>query len=233
MRHLNTSFSRTLSLLRQERGISQRAAAGDLEISQALLSHYENGIREPGLAFVLKACDYYGVSSDYLLGRTLSRDGTTIAAEELYDYSTEKDNVLHGSILATLNKKLLVNSTCVIFDLLSSTGNREAILEASAFLETAIYKLFRDIYRAGGNRPEGYFSIVSDTVSSSAADGDMLMSEARFIQLLARSARGESGVGEIPPVSNDALARSHPVMFQSLLQVLHSTDERVAKAIDK
>ena len=50
-----SEFSRTLSLLRQERGVSQRTAAGDLGISQALLSHYENGIREPGLLFVVKA----------------------------------------------------------------------------------------------------------------------------------------------------------------------------------
>ena len=101
---MSSDFSRCLSLLRQEKGISQRAAAKDLGISQALLSHYENGVREPGLAFVTKACNYYNVSADFLLGRTLSRDGTTIAAEELYDYSTEKDNVLHGSIMATLNK---------------------------------------------------------------------------------------------------------------------------------
>ena len=75
---------------------SQRAVAKDLGISQALLSHYENGIREPGLAFVIKACDYYNVSADFLLGRTLTRDGTTIGAEELYDYSAEKDNVPSG-----------------------------------------------------------------------------------------------------------------------------------------
>lgn len=54
-----SDFSRCLSLLRQERGVSQRAAAKDLGISQALLSHYENGVREPGLAFVVKACNYY------------------------------------------------------------------------------------------------------------------------------------------------------------------------------
>ena len=42
-----TEFSRTLSLLRKERGVSQRVAAADLGVSQALLSHYENGIREP------------------------------------------------------------------------------------------------------------------------------------------------------------------------------------------
>ena len=60
-----TEFSRTLSLLRKERGVSQRVAAADLGVSQALLSHYENGIREPGLAFVSKVCDYYHVSADY------------------------------------------------------------------------------------------------------------------------------------------------------------------------
>ena len=53
-----TDFSRTLSLLRQEKGVSQRKAAAELGISQALLSHYENGIREPGLAIVTRACDY-------------------------------------------------------------------------------------------------------------------------------------------------------------------------------
>ena len=36
------NFPRTLSLLRRERNISQRVAAADMGISQALLSHYES-----------------------------------------------------------------------------------------------------------------------------------------------------------------------------------------------
>ena len=63
-------FSDTMAALRRSRGLSQRSAAADLRISQALLSHYENGAREPGLEFVCRACDYYGVTADYLLGRT-------------------------------------------------------------------------------------------------------------------------------------------------------------------
>ncbi len=62
------TFSETMSALRRARGLSQRRAAADLNISQALLSHYENGAREPGLGFVCRACTYYGVSADYLLG---------------------------------------------------------------------------------------------------------------------------------------------------------------------
>lgn len=66
------TFSQNLSELRQKREKSQRAAAKDLGISQSLLSHYENRVREPGLDFVLRACEYYGVSADYLLGRPAS-----------------------------------------------------------------------------------------------------------------------------------------------------------------
>ena len=135
-----TDFSRTLSLLRQEKGISQRKAAGEMGISQALLSHYENGIREPGLAFVVKACDYYHVSADYLLGRTLSRDGAIIGADDLYDSTGEK-GTLKGSILATLQKKLVVNTANVLFDLLGKTGSRQAINAAADMQRSAVHYL--------------------------------------------------------------------------------------------
>ena len=78
-----SDFSRTLALLRREKKISQRTAAGDLGVSQALLSHYENGLREPGLSFVVRAADYYGVSCDYLLGRSMARDGSAVPAERM------------------------------------------------------------------------------------------------------------------------------------------------------
>lgn len=63
-------FCAILADLRKRKGVSQRKAAADLHISQALLSHYENGAREPGLPFLCRACDYYGVTADYLLGRS-------------------------------------------------------------------------------------------------------------------------------------------------------------------
>ena len=84
---MNSNFPRVLSLLRKEKGISQKKAAQELGVSQSLLSHYEKGIRECGLLFVLKAAEYYKVSCDYLLGKSPNRKGTTISIEEL----TEKD----------------------------------------------------------------------------------------------------------------------------------------------
>ena len=225
---MTSDFSRCLSLLRQEKGASQRAVAKDLGISQALLSHYENGVREPGLAFVIKACNYYNVSADFLLGRTLSRDGTTIAAEELYDYSTEKDNVLHGSILATLNKKLLVNSTGVLFDLLGKTGKKDAINAAADYLGTAIYKLFRHLYRADGTQNEDFFSVSSQQFIAGIPSADMICVEADYAEALAAHVKEK---GDFPPMNNDALMENYPGLYQSLLQIIHNTGERINRRV--
>lgn len=54
---MNKDFPRIITFLRKERGLSQKQVAGDMGISQALLSHYEKGIRECGLDFLVKTAD--------------------------------------------------------------------------------------------------------------------------------------------------------------------------------
>lgn len=227
---MNSDFSRSLSLLRQEKGISQRVAARELGISQALLSHYENGIREPRLAFVTKVCDYYNVSADFLLGRTLSRDGTTIFdADTLPDASEEKDNVLRGSVMATLNKKLLVNSISVLFDLLGKLGRREAIKAASDYLGVAVYKAFRHLYRADGARSEDLFSLSPRQFVTGMPNAEMLYCELEYVEALSEHAREK---GEFPDMGNDQLTRAYPGQYQSLLQIIHITGERIGRRVN-
>lgn len=224
---MNAEFSRTLSLLRQEQGVSQRTAASALGISQALLSHYEKGIREPGLAFVVKACEYYNVSADFLLGRTLSRDGTTIIEpEELYDISGEKDNAMRGSVLALLSKKLLVNSVAMLFDLLGKVGSRSVIRAASAYLSTAVYNVFRLLHQAPGTNNPDFFSVSRTHFDAGMTGADMICSQVELADALSRHAAGK---GPFPNMSNDALARDYPVLYQSLLQIIHNTGARANK----
>jgi len=73
-----------LGELRHEKGLSQRQAAAELGVSQALLSHYENDAREPKLDFVIKVCEYYAVTADYILGRTKERgDGASRLSDKV------------------------------------------------------------------------------------------------------------------------------------------------------
>lgn len=223
---MNAEFSRTLSLLRQEKGVSQRAAAAELGISQALMSHYENGIREPGLSFVVKACDYYGVSADYLLGRTLTRDGTTIGAEELYDVSEEKNNSMRGSVLALLSKKLLVNSVGMLFDLLGKTGSREAIRAASNYLSSAVYSVYRQLYHANPANNPDFFSVSQRHAQAGLAQADMDLSRVELEDALAQHVKDK---GQMPEMDHAALARDYPVLYQSMLQLIHNSGERMNK----
>lgn len=218
-----SEFSRTLSLLRKERGVSQRTAAADLGISQALLSHYENGVREPGLQFVVRACDYYHVSADFILGRTLARDGAMLSGEDVLN-AGEQGNVLRGSILATLQAKLLSGAESVLFEMLGKLNDKTVINEAGAYLGTAVYQLYRRLYRAADGN-ESYFSVAPETYNLDAAEADMKLSETRYVQAL-------SGLRErkaaFPDVSDAAVAENYPGRSQSMTQVLHGADARIS-----
>ncbi len=224
-----TEFSRTLSMLRKEQGLSQRKVSTDLGISQALLSHYENGIREPGLAFVTKVCDYYHVSADYMLGRTMDRNGVTIAADELYDSSAEKGNVLRGPIIAMLQKKLIVNTTSMLFDLLGKVGDKDAIQEVSAYLGSTLFKVYRHLYRASGNE-EKYLPVDTVCFNSGAVDADVRLSEAKFAAALDSAKKNDV---QFPDLSHETMNTAYPGIYQSALQVFHASAERVNTALGK
>ena len=44
--------------------------AMDLNTNQNTISRYETGEREPGIAELIRIADYFGVSIDYLVGRS-------------------------------------------------------------------------------------------------------------------------------------------------------------------
>ena len=66
---MKNKFAQTITELRHRKGITQKQAAAELGVSQALLSHYEKGVRECGLDFLLKASEFYEVPCDILLGK--------------------------------------------------------------------------------------------------------------------------------------------------------------------
>ena len=219
----HSEFSRTLSLLRQERGGSQRTAAGDLGISQALLSHYENGIREPGLAFVVRACEYYHVSADFLLGRTLAREGGALTDDDLVNMA-DQGNILRGSVLATLQSKLISGAVGVLFDLLGKLNDKTVVNEAARMLSGAVYALFRRLHRAAGGN-EAMFAAPAELTAMGLPDAEMKLAEARYARAL--DALCKQGAA-FPEVGGEALSRSYPGSGQCIAQVLHSADAKTA-----
>ena len=143
---MTSDFSRVITLLRKERGITQKQAAADLGVSQALLSHYEKGIRECGLDFVVRVADYYEVSCDYLLGRSTDRNGLTLNVEDLLDSETRSDSKYRGSVMAVMKKKFITNSINVLYDKLIASRHEGLMNEVSSYLMLAVYRMFRMLY---------------------------------------------------------------------------------------
>ena len=218
-------LQREVICMNDEKGVGQRTAAADMGISQALLSHYENGIREPGLPFLLRACDYYGVSADFLLGRTLERNGTVIAAEDLYDVSADREQPgSRGGVLAMLHRKLILNSVGLLFDLLAATENPDVIRAASAYLSDAVYKIFRRLYQSNPKNDLRFFSVSRARFAAGLADADMNCCEVELEEALSRHAEDH---GALPDMSDEALTKNFPDLAPSLLKVLHSSGERI------
>ena len=59
--------------LREDRDLKQEDLAVLLSCTQACYSYYECGKRDIPTATLIHLADYYGVSVDYLLGRTKQR----------------------------------------------------------------------------------------------------------------------------------------------------------------
>ncbi|CUX27944.1 MULTISPECIES: helix-turn-helix domain-containing protein [Clostridia] len=61
-------FSERIIQLKKEKKLLQKDIAHDLGISLRAYQHYEHGEKEPTLSNIVKICNYFDVSADYLLG---------------------------------------------------------------------------------------------------------------------------------------------------------------------
>lgn len=213
-----SDFSRVLALLRREKKISQRTAAGDLGVSQALLSHYENGLREPGLSFVVRAADYYGVSCDYLLGRSMARDGSAIPAERM-----------DGQMDTTQEKNEIAAATALLIDLADKVGNAQLSREVEAYLSIVIYKAYRYMYMADPNGVEAVFRTSCDRFE--------YLCDARLKQhelCIRNAAQNAVGVtlGDIHSVQQAAMSpneiiKRYPEQAGALLTILQQVSDSI------
>ncbi|MBQ9513846.1 MAG: helix-turn-helix transcriptional regulator [Clostridia bacterium] len=61
-------FAERLRELRQEKGLSMKQLAKELNTTDAAISNWENEINEPKISYVKTIAVFFNVSADYLLG---------------------------------------------------------------------------------------------------------------------------------------------------------------------
>jgi transcriptional regulator with XRE-family HTH domain len=215
------SFSTRLAYLRREMGLSQKKAAAELGISQALLSHYERGIRECSLSFLVSAAKFYNVSSDYLLGLTMEKRPAALIDNTGEDITPAR----RGSLSAVMAKKLVINSAEVIFDIVEKCENRDLLLLTSDYFSLFLYKYFRYLYNAGLN-PSGAFTLDDDAFPF-GIDNCIILCEMKLLRILSGQQKGKLiplNLNKLPVLTNDYLTALYPKQASSLLNMLHNAD---------
>ncbi|MDL2253791.1 helix-turn-helix transcriptional regulator [Ruminococcaceae bacterium OttesenSCG-928-I18] len=229
-----SEFSRIITLLRKEKGVTQKKAAEELGVSQALLSHYEKGIRECGLEFVVKVANYYDVSCDYLLGRSADRSGLTLNVDDIPapDAAAAKDGHFTGSILPTLNRKLVSNSLNILFDKLNACPDKALVSEISGYLMMSVYHMFRLIYGSVPKNAASLFSI-PEPVWQGYCNGAMNITEANVCSVLrGENPFGGAGLKDLSAfaMTTESLTRDYPLYASSLLNLIKTSEERISQA---
>lgn len=164
----HSKFAQVLSQLRKERGISQKKAAMDLGISQALLSHYEKGIRECGLDFVIRCSDYYGVTTDYLLGVSNNRNGVDTSY-----INTPLDDSGEAMPLGTL-----AQAATFLLDIISTAKNEKTIKYIYDYYTLCVYRGALTMAKAG-MLPTGIFKI-DFNIGRELANAAIAIEDAKF-----------------------------------------------------
>lgn len=228
---MNDSFPRIITLLRTERKLTQKQAAGALGISQALLSHYERGIRECGLDFLVHCADFYGVSCDYLLGRSTDRNGAMITVDDIPEpeASAAEDKKFIGSPVPILNKKIVANSLNILFSMLQQAKCKALTSEISAYLMLAVYKMFRIMYFSNPKNTKSFFQI-NEGMSKALSSASMEVLEGK-IAMLASGKDVDQLEGfenpDILTISEESLQKSYPLFAPSLLNLVRAAEVRM------
>lgn len=67
---MNSTFPERLRLLREKAGWTQEQLGGKINVADATINRYEKGLRKPDIDTLELLAELFGVSVDYLLGRT-------------------------------------------------------------------------------------------------------------------------------------------------------------------
>lgn len=73
-----SAFRIRVRQLREEAGLSQVEFAAKLKAGQSTVAGWEAATKEPNYNRLIEIADFFGVSTDYLLGRTDERTGHII-----------------------------------------------------------------------------------------------------------------------------------------------------------
>lgn len=136
-----------IAMLRKEKGLSQISLSLKLNVSQKMISAYENGKSEPSIATLMQMADIFNTSVDYIIGYTNIRqpiDKTvqmSLNEDECdllggyRELSAKQQNIALGVILGLLNSEKKQVISAVFADMTCFFKYEELLLQFQSKLK--------------------------------------------------------------------------------------------------
>lgn len=142
--------------LRIERGLTKKQVSEDLGIPASQLTRIENeDIKSIGHELIIKFADYFGVSTDYLLGRTSVRSQKNIELNELGLSNKALITLLSGKVNTELLKENPSQKTEITNELRHLNAQKVSGTEADLEkLKATFLKIMRDVKKEYGKSKE-------------------------------------------------------------------------------
>jgi hypothetical protein len=87
--------------------------------------------------------------------------------------------------------------------------------------------MYRHMYQANPENNPDFFSVSERHFNAGLVEAEMKSSEVELVDALAAHGKAK---GNFPGMTHDELAHNYPVLYQSMLQLVHNTGERVNKS---
>lgn len=123
-------FGLRLKTLRESQGLTQSDLAIRLNTVRQTITAYESETNEPSIDMLIKISNVFGVSLDYLVGKTNQKYNSSLL-DESTNKLLEKIDLLDENTKNTILKIIILNET-----------NRTLLLQISELLGT--YKILKD-----------------------------------------------------------------------------------------
>lgn len=110
-----------IKLLRETKGLTQQQIAQDpaFGIKQGTLSAYERNAREPNIETIRRIAEYFGVTSDYLIGISEHQTAEYDAVGKVIPLSDDAIDALRGydaEVLSTISSVLSASAATEFFE---------------------------------------------------------------------------------------------------------------------
>lgn len=141
-------FHKRLKELREEKGESQKDLAKFLKITERAFQYYEKGEREPTIENIGKLAAYFGVTTDYLLGRTKDPQGNfadhlrSLTANEIYEPISHFIAIIVDEAKeAAKNGKTDIRVSCPIYDIKYINQTMRALREELERMHLTVHNI--------------------------------------------------------------------------------------------